>query len=148
MSHVPIEDLIDKVDSKYRLVIIAAKRSRQLNQGAAPLVQPKGYKSTNISLEEMAAGKIEFTMRPLEEVTKAGVYAEAVKPTWFREIAPEEVVSEEEVEEVEPEVEGVAPAEAETVEAEEEAEGVPEEAEAELVDLDQLEKAEEEEEEA
>lgn len=143
MSHIPLEDLVEKVDSKYRLVIIAAKRSRQLNQGAAPLVQPKGHKPTYISLEEMAAGKVEYSVKPLEEVTKAGVYAEAVKPSWFREIAPEEVVAEEEEEE--PEVEVVAPAEAE---AEEEAEEVPAEAEAELVDLDQLEKGEEEEEEA
>ncbi|MEE9182800.1 MAG: DNA-directed RNA polymerase subunit omega, partial [candidate division NC10 bacterium] len=44
MSYLPIEDLFDKVDSKYRLVIIAAKRSRQLNQGVRPLLQPKGYK--------------------------------------------------------------------------------------------------------
>lgn len=145
MSHISLEDLVEKVDSKYRLVIIAAKRSRQLNQGTAPLVQPKGYKATYISLEEVAAGKVEYTVKPLEEVTKAGVYAEAVKPTWFREIAPEEVVAEEEAEEEVPEVEVVAPVEAE---AEEEAEEVPEEAEAELVDLDQLEKGEEEEEEA
>ena len=32
MTQVPLEDIMDKVDSKYRLVIIAAKRSRQLNQ--------------------------------------------------------------------------------------------------------------------
>lgn len=144
MSHISLEDLVEKVDSKYRLVIIATKRSRQLNQGAAPLVQPRGYKATYIALEEIAAGKIEYTVKPLEEVTKAGVYAEAVKPTWFREIAPEEVVAEEEAEEEVPEVEVVAPVEAE---AEEEVEVVPEEAEAELVDLDQLEKGEEEEEE-
>lgn len=145
MTHIPFEDLADKVDSKYRLVIIAAKRSRQLNQGTVPLVQPKGYKSTYIALEEMAAGKVDYTMRPYEEVTKAGVLEEAVKPTWFREIVPEGVVAEEEVEEeeeVEQELESVAPAE-----TEEETEEVSEVVEGEIVDLDQIEKGAEEEEE-
>lgn len=144
MTHIPLEDMVGKVDSKYRLVIIAAKRSRQLNQGTTPLVQPKGYKPTYISLEEMAAGRVEYTMKSFEEVTKAGVFAEAVKPTWFREIAPEGIAAEEETEEeeVEQEVESVAPAE-----AEEEAEETPGAAEAELVDLDQLEKGTTEEEE-
>lgn len=145
MSHIPYEDLTAKVDSKYRLVIIAAKRSRQLNQGTIPLVQPRGYKPTYIALEEMAAGKIEYTMKTLEEVTKTGAFAEAVKPTWFREIAPEGVVAEEETEEeeeVEQELEAAAPAEAEEETAE-----APEIVEGELVDLDQVEKGAEEEEE-
>jgi len=144
MTQVPLEDLMDKVDSKYRLVIIAAKRSRQLNQGTAPTIQSKGYKPTYIALEEMAAGKVEYTATPLEEVTKAGVFAEAVKPTWFREIAPEGVTTEEETEEEEePEVEEAAPAEAEEATVEVAAEPV----EGEFVDLDQIEKATEEEEE-
>jgi DNA-directed RNA polymerase subunit omega len=143
MTHVPLEVLTDKVDSKYRLVIIAAKRSRQLNQGGAPTVQSKGHKPTYISLEEIAAGRVEYSAAPLEEVAKAGVFAEAVKPTWFREIAPEGVAAEEEVEEEEErELEEAAPAE-----AEEEEEAPPAEAEGEFVDLDQIEKAAEEEEE-
>ena len=144
MTHIPFEDLTEKVDSKYRLVIIAAKRSRQLNQGATPLVQPKGRKPTYIALEEVAAGKVDYTAKSIEEVTKSGVFAEAVKPTWFREIAPEGVVAEEETEEeeVEQELEAVAPAE-----TTEDADVVPEDAEAEIVDLNQLEKGAEEEEE-
>jgi DNA-directed RNA polymerase subunit omega len=145
MTHVPLEDLMDKVDSKYRLVIITAKRSRQLNQGAAPTVQSKAYKPTYVALEEMAAGKIEYTAAPIEEVAKAGVFAEAVKPTWFREITPEAVTAEEEEEE---EAEQETTEEAAPAEAEEEvAEVVPAEAEGEFVDLDQIEKAAEEEEE-
>lgn len=145
MTHIPFEDLTEKVDSKYRLVIIAAKRSRQLNQGTIPLVQPKGHKATYVALEEVAAGRVNYTMKSLEEVTKSGVFAEAVKPTWFREIAPEGVVAEEETEEdeeVEQELEAVAPAE-----TTEDADVVPEDAEAEIVDLNQLEKGAEEEEE-
>ncbi|MEE9181308.1 MAG: histone protein, partial [candidate division NC10 bacterium] len=67
---------------------------------------------------------------------KTGVYAEAVKPTWFREIAPEGVTTEEETEEEEQELEGVAPAE-----AEEEPEAAPAEVEGQMVSLDEVEKA-------
>ncbi|MFQ5847326.1 MAG: DNA-directed RNA polymerase subunit omega [Candidatus Methylomirabilales bacterium] len=148
MTHVPLEDLTEKVDSKYRLVIIAAERSRQLNQNAPPLVQPRGHKPTYLALEEIAAGKIEYSVKPVEEVTKTGVYAEAVKPTWFREIAPEGVTAEEvlEAEEHEQELEVVVPVEAEEGTEEEgeeehgEEEAQAEEVEGEIVGLDQLEK--------
>ncbi len=136
MSHVPIEDLFDKIDSKYRLVLIAAKRSRQLNRGAAPLVQPRGFKPTYIALEEIATGRVEYQAKPLEEGAKAGVFAEVVKPTWFRELAPEGVAPEEEEEEVR-ELEGE-----EAPEVEEEME---EEVEGELVDIEELKEEEEEE---
>jgi DNA-directed RNA polymerase subunit omega len=150
MSHVSWEELNEKVDSKYRLVIIAAKRARQLNQGTRPSIQTKAGKPTYIALDEVAAGRLEYQMKPLEEVAKAGVFAEAVKPMWFREIAPEGVVAEEAEEEVGeevevPELEVVPPAETEVEEGTAEEE-VPE-VEGELVDLDQLEKAEEVEEE-
>lgn len=147
MSHVSLEELGEKVDSKYRLVIIAARRSRQLNHGARPLVQTRAGKPTYIALDEVAAGRIEYEIKSLEEVARAGVFAEAVKPMWFREIAPEGVVMEEAEEEVEevPELEAVAPVEVEAEpEAEAEAEEeVPGEVEGELVDLEQLEKADE-----
>ena len=141
MSHVSWEDLNEKVDSKFRLVIIAAKRSRQLNQGVRPLVQRKAVKPTYIALDEVAAGMLEYEVKPLEEVTQAEAFAEAVKPMWFREIPPEGVEIEEteiEIEEV-PELEAVAPVEAEAEEVTGEVE-VQEEAEGELVSLDQVEK--------
>ena len=143
MSYVSWDDLTEKVDSKFRLVIIAARRSRQLNHGVRPLVQGKAVKPTYIALDEMVAGRLEYEVKPFEEVTKAEAIEEVVKPTWFREISPEVVIAEEvaEVEEV-PELEAVAPVEGEAEEVVEEAE-VPEEVEVEVVGLDQVEKADE-----
>ncbi|MEE9539386.1 MAG: DNA-directed RNA polymerase subunit omega [candidate division NC10 bacterium] len=146
MSYVSWDDLNEKVDSKFRLVIIAAKRSRQLNQGVRPLAQGKSVKPTYIALDELVAGRLEYEVKPFEEVTQAEAFAEAVKPMWFREIDPEGVVTEEtEIEEV-PELEAVAPVEAEAEEVKEEvteeAEG-PEKVEGELVSLDQVEKTDE-----
>lgn len=56
-----------EMDSKYRLIIIAAKRSKQLQRGARPRVEidPQKHKSTRIALEEVQQGKVNF------EITKA-----------------------------------------------------------------------------
>jgi DNA-directed RNA polymerase subunit omega len=99
MSQVPFEDLLEHVDSKYRLVIVAAKRAKQLNRGAAPLIQPRSVKPTYQALEEIASGKLGYEVEALSgEVARE--MAEA-KPTWFRSLSAEEVVPEEAVVEAE-----------------------------------------------
>ncbi len=101
MSHVPFEDLLEHVDSKYRLVIVAAKRAKQLNRGAATLIQPRSVKPTYQALEEIASGKLGYEIEPLTgEMVRELVEAEA-KPTWFRSLSAEEVVPEEAVVEAE-----------------------------------------------
>jgi DNA-directed RNA polymerase subunit omega len=101
MSYVPIEDLMEHVDSKYRLAIIAAKRAKQLNRGAANLIQTRNVKPTYQALEEIASGKLGFEVEALAgEVTRE--LAEAgTKPTWFRSLSAEEVIPEEVVAEAE-----------------------------------------------
>lgn len=137
MPLVPIEEILDKTDSKFRLVIIAAKRSKQVNRGAPPLIQTRSVKPTYIALEELAAGCVDYSVVPLEEAMAAGMLAEqGGRPTWFRDLAPEPVAVEEE--EAAPEAEEPAP----VVVAEEPAPVV---AEGELVGLESLEGREEEE---
>ncbi len=113
MSQVPFEDLLEHIDSKYRLVIVAAKRAKQLNRGAAPLIQPRSIKPTYQALEEIATGKLGYEVEALAgEMTRELAEAEA-KPTWFRSLSAEEVVPEEAVGEVEePLEEEEAPVEA------------------------------------
>ena len=90
MSNILIEELMKRVDSKYRLVMIAAKRAKQINKGAPPLIQTKARKPTTISLEEITQGGLDKE--------------ELVKPTWFRDLAPEAALIEEgEEEEIEEE---------------------------------------------
>jgi len=66
-----IESLLDKVDSKFSLVSLAAKRGRQINsyfsqlgEGLGAIVPPQvasvSRKPLSIALEEIAAGKISF----------------------------------------------------------------------------------------
>jgi len=51
-----------ELDSKYRLIIVAAKRSKQLQHGAKPRVEIEGqkHKNTRIALDEVKSGKIPF----------------------------------------------------------------------------------------
>jgi DNA-directed RNA polymerase omega subunit len=51
-----------EIDSKYRLIILAAKRSKQLQRGARPRIDidPTKHKPTRIALEEVVQGKILF----------------------------------------------------------------------------------------
>ena len=54
-----------EVDSKYRLIILAAKRSKQLQRGAQPRIEidPQKHKPTRIALEEVMRGHVHFTIK-------------------------------------------------------------------------------------
>ena len=73
ITNPPIDDLLDVVDSKYRLVIMAAKRARQINayysqlgegllEYVGPLVEPgPREKPLSIAMREIQAGLLEHT---------------------------------------------------------------------------------------
>jgi len=61
----PLEALLDRVENKYALVIVAAKRARQLKEGALPMVEVDSANPVTVALEEIAAGKIRFEMPKL-----------------------------------------------------------------------------------
>ncbi len=56
------ESTEQEMDSKYRLIIVAAKRSKQLQRGARPRIDidPQKHKFTRIALEEVQQGKVNF----------------------------------------------------------------------------------------
>ena len=61
MSYPSIDSLVKKVDNKYTLVTLAAMRARELNDGAAPLVEgAEGKKNVSIALQEIDDGKITY----------------------------------------------------------------------------------------
>jgi DNA-directed RNA polymerase subunit omega len=72
MIHPRIDDLLNEVDSRYGLVIIAAKRARQINnyhhqlgEGTfddfpPPLVESRSKNYLTMALEEIAEGKIKY----------------------------------------------------------------------------------------
>ena len=58
MARVSKSKLEGKVDSIYRLVLVAAERAKQLSKGAKPLVSTDAKKASTIALEEILAGKV------------------------------------------------------------------------------------------
>ena len=69
-----IEEVIEEtpapeVDSKYRLIILAAKRSKQLQRGARPRIDIDAikHKNTRIALEEVMRGRVHFTITNKDE---------------------------------------------------------------------------------
>ncbi len=58
MSYVPVQYLLTKSHSLYKLVVLAAKRASELNNGALKLVDMDRQKVANVALEEIAQGKI------------------------------------------------------------------------------------------
>ncbi len=59
ISYPSIDKLLDKVDSRYSLAILAAKRAHQLEAGEFEMLDDyKSSKTVGMALEEVAAGKI------------------------------------------------------------------------------------------
>jgi DNA-directed RNA polymerase subunit omega len=54
---------LDKVSNRYLLVVLSARRARQLNRGAAPQVESKQKKPTSVALEEIAQGKVGYRLK-------------------------------------------------------------------------------------
>jgi DNA-directed RNA polymerase subunit omega len=63
MARVTVEDCLDKVENRFLLVMLAAKRVKQLFKGSKPFIENKAdNKNVVISLREIAAGKITYEM--------------------------------------------------------------------------------------
>jgi DNA-directed RNA polymerase subunit omega len=75
MIHPRVDKLLERTDSHYAAVVVAAKRARQLNsyyralgegtyeEYTPPMVETQTGNYLTISLEELAAGKIEYRYR-------------------------------------------------------------------------------------
>jgi DNA-directed RNA polymerase subunit omega len=53
-------DVPQGMDSKFRFILIAAKRARQLQSGAKPLVQTPYKKPTRVAVAELSAGLVPY----------------------------------------------------------------------------------------
>ena len=69
MSIYPSPDKLDSMPSKYALVILAAKRARQVKDGAKRLTDSRSANPLTVALEEIAAGAI--ISRVVEDATVA-----------------------------------------------------------------------------
>ena len=61
-------DWTTEIDSKYRLVLLAAKRSKQLQRGARPRIYSAANKTTRVAIEEVRRGLVRY--QPLVKPVK------------------------------------------------------------------------------
>jgi DNA-directed RNA polymerase subunit omega len=76
MARVTVEDCLEKEENRFALVVLAARRTRQLMKGNEALVRSTNKHSVT-SLREIAAGKVHFH-RDTTEVVKE----------WLKEVHP------------------------------------------------------------
>ncbi len=58
MARVTVEDCLENLDNRFQLVLLAAKRARQLAMGSEPFLEWENDKPTVMALREIAEGKI------------------------------------------------------------------------------------------
>lgn len=62
MARITVEDCLEHVDNRFSLVILAAKRARQLMRGSVdPTVPWENDKPTVVALREIATGHTDFS---------------------------------------------------------------------------------------
>ncbi|RLB14669.1 MAG: DNA-directed RNA polymerase subunit omega [Deltaproteobacteria bacterium] len=92
MARITVEDCLRKVNNRFAVIHLAAKRVRQLRKGAEPLVVSKN-RDIVVALREIAAGKV----YPLSEEEIAALEAAVIE-----EPAPELPPADEQAESPEP----------------------------------------------
>ena len=75
MARLTVEDCLDHVDNRFELVLVAAKRARQLSMGAEPLVELENDKPTVLALREIAENKINKSVLEQEVVPQEDIEA-------------------------------------------------------------------------
>ena len=63
MTFPSLERSLDKVSNSYLLVVLAAKRARQLNRGAQAQLESKHKKPTSVALQEIADAKVGYRLK-------------------------------------------------------------------------------------
>ncbi len=69
MARVTVEDCLPMVDNRFALVLLAAKRARQLMAGARPILEVSKNKPPVLSLREISTGKVKFDRSVREALT-------------------------------------------------------------------------------
>lgn len=54
--------LMDGFDSNYRYILVAARRARQLQGGAPPVIETSSRKPCRIAQDEIKAGKVKWVI--------------------------------------------------------------------------------------
>lgn len=63
-------ELPQNLDSKFRFILVAARRTRQLQAGAKPLVQTSAKRMTRVAQQEVGAGLVPIEFIALDKSLK------------------------------------------------------------------------------
>lgn len=74
MARITVEDCLHHVENRFQLVLVAARRARQLAAGAEPCVPRENDKPTVLALREIAEGFV--TNAILDDNPEAGLEAD------------------------------------------------------------------------
>jgi DNA-directed RNA polymerase subunit omega len=66
MARITVEDCLEKVPNRFQLVLLGARRAKQLLKGARPLVESDN-KEVVSALREIAAGQVTMQYREQQE---------------------------------------------------------------------------------
>jgi DNA-directed RNA polymerase subunit omega len=71
MARVTIEDCLENIENRFKLVLLASKRARQLSKGADAFLPRGKDKDTVLALREIAAGHVsEDNIERLHQVSE------------------------------------------------------------------------------
>lgn len=85
MARVTVEDCLRNVKNRFELVIVAAKRARQLMHGKEPHVEWDNDKPTVVALREIAAGHTDFAHHDAHAETHAEAHFIEIEKTVEKE---------------------------------------------------------------
>ena len=94
MARITVEDCLEHIENRFDLVLLAARRARQISQGAEPLVPPENDKPTVIALREIAENLINATSMD-EMEAKAEIEKISTDDDLIRQIAQASLAQEE-----------------------------------------------------
>ena len=94
MARITVEDCLEHIENRFDLVLLAARRARQIAQGADPLVPPENDKPTVLALREIADNLI--TAASMDEMeAQAEIEKIATDDDLIRQIAQASLEAEE-----------------------------------------------------
>lgn len=74
MARVTVEDCLENIENRFKLVLLASKRARQLEKGADEFVSRGKDKDTVVALREIAAGFV--SEQNVEQLHRSGHVSE------------------------------------------------------------------------
>lgn len=79
-----MERLPEKIDSKFRYVLLAAQRAEQMMRGAQPRIDRPGAKQTRLAMQEILEDAVSWDYGPPEEADAAladdSAFGDAAEP--------------------------------------------------------------------